>query len=63
MKCIFDILCTVITLVNNETNFRYDKIFFPNLYNRYFAFFEKLFYCYACRVKNIGKNICAFLFL
>ena len=40
-KCIFDFLCTVITLVNNETNLYMKKC------HSHFAFFEKLFYFYV----------------
>ena len=49
-------LCTVITLVNNQTNLYMKKCFFQQP----FCIFEKLFYCYECR--NISKNTCAFMF-
>ena len=47
-----------------RNKFVYGKMFFPNLYNNsHFPFFEKIFYYYECKLPNIYKNTCAFIFL
>ena len=46
-----------------RNKFIYEKMFFPNLYNNsHFPFFEKIFYYYECKLPNIYKNTCAFLY-
>ena len=46
-----------------QDKFIYEKVLFPNLYNSHFHFFEKLFYYYDCKLWNIYKNTCAFIFI
>ena len=62
-KYIVDILCTAITFLNNEINLYMKKCFFQTYATSIFHFFEKLFYYYDCKLWNIYKNTCAFIFL
>ena len=61
-KHIVDILCTGDYSFQQGDRFMYAKIFFPNLYS-HFPFFEKLYYYYERKLRNIYKNTCAFIFL
>ena len=62
-KYIVEVLCTVITLLNDEINLDMKKCFFRTYTTAIFHFFEKLFYYYECKLRNIYKNTCAFIFL
>ena len=61
-KYIVEILCTVL-LFSDEINLSLKKCFFQTSTTAIFHFFEKLFYYYECKLRNILKNTCAFMFL
>ena len=56
-KYIVDILCTVITLLKNETNLYMKKCFFQTYKTAIFQFFLMR------KLQNIYKNTCTFMFL
>ena len=62
-KYIVDVLCIVVNLLSNEMNLFMKKCFFQTYATAIFQFFEKLFYYYECKLRNIYKNTCAFILL
>ena len=52
----------VITLLNSEKNLFMKKCFFQT-YTAIFHFFEKLFYYYEFKLRNIYKNTCASFYI
>ena len=61
-KYIVDILCTGNYSSQQREKFMYEKCFFQT-YTAIFHFFEKLFYYYEFKLRNIYKNTCASFYI